>query len=329
MEENMKQINTVNGTLSPDQMGRTLMHEHFLFGFAGFQGDATLGGFKEEEYTRDCVQAVEDARAYGVSTIVDATTNECGRNARFLKKIANMTGMNIICSTGFYFQDESAFAYWNFRKGFADIQEEIFDMMYTELTKGIEGTDVKAGVIKLASSYNQITPMEEIFFKAAARAQKETGCVIITHTQLGTMGPEQAQLLISEGADPGKIAIGHMCGSTDIDYHERVLKQGVYINMDRFGLEGELFHTPTDEERMDVIKTLVDKGYGDKIMLGHDSVNVNLGRGLVMTPKMQDLMKDANIRTIGKKVLPGLAKRGMSADQIEALLTANPAAIFA
>lgn len=324
----MKQINTVNGTISPDQMGRTLMHEHFLFGFAGFQGDCTLGGFKEEEYTRDCLQAVEDARAYGVSTIVDATTNECGRNARFLKKIADMTGMNIICSTGFYFQDESAFAYWNFRKGFADIQEEIFEMMYTELTKGIEGTDVKAGVIKLASSYNQITPMEEIFFKAAARAQKETGCVIITHTQLGTMGPEQAQLLISEGADPGKIAIGHMCGSTDIDYHERVLKQGVYINMDRFGLEGELFHTPTDEERMDVIKTLVDKGYGSQIMLGHDSVNVNLGRGLIMTPKMQELMKDANIRTIGKKVIPGLAKRGMTEDQIEALLTANPAAIF-
>ena len=79
---------------------------------------------------------------------------------------------------------------------------------------------------------------------------------------------------------------------------------------------------------MDVIKTLVDKGYGSKIMLGHDSVNVNLGRGLIMTPKMQELMKDANIRTIGKKVIPRLAKRGMTEDQIEALLTANPAAIF-
>ena len=322
-------VNTIAGPVDSNSFGRTLMHEHFLFGFAGFQGDATLGGFKEEEYTRDCVQAVVDARAYGVETIVDATTNECGRNVRFLKKIADLTGINIICSTGYYFQDESAFAYWNFRKGFADIQEEIFEMMYTELTKGIEGTDIKAGVIKLASSKDKIQPMEETFFKAAARAQKETGCVIITHTQLGTMGPEQAQLLISEGADPKKIAIGHMCGSTDIDYHERVLKQGVYINMDRFGLEGELFHTPTDEQRIDVIKTLVDKGYGDHILLGHDSVNVNLGRGLIMTPKMQELMKDANIRTVGKKVIPGLKARGMSDAQVEALLTDNPRAIFA
>ena len=324
----MNYVNTVTGPVAASELGRTLMHEHFLFGFCGFQGDATLGGFKEEEYTRDCLKAVDDARAYGINTIVDATTNECGRNVRFLKKISDMTGMNIICSTGYYFQAESAYAYWNFRRGFANIEEEIYEMMATELTKGIEGTDIKAGVIKLASSINEITPTEEIFFKAAARAQKETGCVIITHTQLGTMGPEQAQLLIANGADPSMIAIGHMCGSTDVAYHEAVLKQGVYVNLDRFGLEGELFHTPTDEQRMDLIKTLSDKGYGNKILLGHDSVNVNLGRGLIMTPFMEAAMKWANITDIGARVLPGLAKRGMTEEQIDALLAANPMTIF-
>lgn len=324
----MNTVNTVTGPVPADALGRTLMHEHFLFGFAGWQGDATLGGFQEEAYTKDCVQAAEDAKAYGISTIVDATTNECGRNVRFLKKIAELTGMNIICSTGYYYQDESAYAYWNFRKGFANIEDEIYEMMATELTKGIEGTGIKAGVIKLASSQGKISPMEEVFFRAAARAQKETGCVIITHTQLGTMGVEQARLLTSCGADPGKIAIGHMCGSVDLGYHEEVLKQGVYVNLDRFGLEGELFHTPTDEERMDLIQKLVEKGYGDKILLGHDSVNVNLGRGLIMTDFMKDAMKDANIRNIGKKVLPGLARRGIAEDQIDALLAANPRALF-
>lgn len=325
----MSYVNTVTGPVPHTELGRTLMHEHFLFGFAGWQGDATLGGFKEEEYTAACVQATEDAKAYGIRTIVDATTNECGRNVRFLEKISRQTGMQIICSTGYYFQAESAYAYWHFRQGFADIEKEIYEMMVTELTKGIEGTDIKAGVIKLASSQGEITPMEEIFFKAAARAQKETGCVIITHTQLGTMGPQQAELLIREGADPGKIAIGHMCGSTDLDYHTKVLAQGVFVNLDRFGLEGELFHTPTDEQRMDLICDLVAEGYGDKILLGHDSVNVNLGRGLIMTDFMKEAMKDANIRNIGKKVLPGLSKRGLSEVQIDALLAANPAALFA
>ena len=324
----MKFVNCVSESKASNQLGRTLMHEHFLFGYCGFQGDATLGGFNEEAYTDACIQAVKDARAYGIETIVDATTNECGRNVRFLKKISDMTGMNIICSTGYYFQAESSYAYWNFRKGFADIEQEIYELMLTEVTKGIEGTDIKAGVIKLASSLNEITPMEEHFFKAAARVQRDTGVVIITHTQQGTMGPEQADLLISNGASPDKIAIGHMCGSTNIAYHEEVLKKGVYVNLDRFGLQGELFHTPTDEQRMDVIKALVDKGYGDKILLGHDSVNVNLGRPIVMTPFMQEALKDANIRTIGAKVLPGLKNRGMSESAIEKLLTDNPRAIF-
>lgn len=324
----MNFVNCITGPKNSGELGRTLMHEHFLFGYCGFQGDATLGGFDEEAYTKACVKAVSDARAYGIETIVDATTNECGRNVRFLKKISDLTGINIICSTGYYFQAESSYAYWNFRKSFADIEQEIYDMMYTEVTKGIEGTDIKAGVIKLASSFNEITPMEEHFFKAAARVQHDTGVVIITHTQQGTMGVQQADLLIANGASPEKIAIGHMCGSTDIAYHEDVLKRGVYVNLDRFGLQGELFHTPTDEQRMDVIKTLCDKGYGDKILLGHDSVNVNLGRSLVMTPFMQEALKDANIRTIGAKVLPGLKARGMSDNAIDTLLTANPQRIF-
>ena len=54
----MNYVNTVTGPVAASELGRTLMHEHFLFGFCGFQGDATLGGFKEEEYTRDCLKAV-------------------------------------------------------------------------------------------------------------------------------------------------------------------------------------------------------------------------------------------------------------------------------
>lgn len=325
----MSCVNTVSGPVSPDQLGRTLMHEHFLFGYCGFQGDATLGGFREGEYLDACLKAVEDARAYGIETIVDATTNECGRNVRFLKRVADLTGIQIICSTGYYFEAESSFAYWNFRKGFADVGQEIYEMMLAEVTQGIEGTGIKAGVIKLASSYQQITPMEEIFFKAAARVQRETGVVIITHTQRGTMGPQQADLLIANGADPGKIAIGHMCGNTDVSYHEEVLKRGVYVNLDRFGLQGELFRTPTDDERMDLIQALVDKGYGSRILLGHDSVNVNLGRPIIMTEMMQEALKDANIRTIGAKVLPRLKQRGLDEGQIDALLRANPRNLFA
>ena len=324
----MKNVGTVTGPAPAETLGRTLIHEHFLFGYAGFQGDATLGPFREDEAFQTCLAAAETAKAYGIHTVVDATTNECGRNVRFLRRVAEAAGINIICSTGFYFERESAYAYWQFRGAFADVEAEIAEMMIAELTEGIEGTGIKAGVIKLGSSYNEITPMEEKFFRAAARAQRETGCVIITHTQRGTMGPEQARLLIAHGADPGKLAIGHMCGNLDLDYHKRVLEQGVFVSLDRFGLQGELFCTPKDGERIDLIEKLVAAGYEDKILLGHDSVNVQLGRPNLMTPIMREALRDANIGTLGNKIVPEMKRRGFDDALIEKFFTKNPARLF-
>ncbi len=91
--------------------------------------------------------------------------------------------------------------------------------MKHEATVGIEGTGIKPGVFKLASSKGSITNYERSFFVAAAKVSSEEGIPIITHTQEGTMGPEQADLLISSGADPKRINIGHMGGNTDIQYH--------------------------------------------------------------------------------------------------------------
>lgn len=318
----MKTVMTVRGKIAADQMGRTLMHEHFLFGFCGFQGDSTLGPFREEEYLKTCIDAVNRAKACGFQTFVDATTNECGRNPVFLKKLAEETDVNILCATGFYHESESAFAYWRFRSSFGDIGREIYEMLLTEVTEGIEGTGIRAGVIKLASG-TVISPLERIFFTAAARVNRETGVPIITHTQLGTQGPEQAELLLAGGADPGKIAIGHMCGNTDISYHEAVLRQGVFDAFDRFGLEGELFKTPTDEERVDLIVRLLERGWEDQILVSHDFVNVELGRPHAPLP-----MEHASIGNIGERVIPMLKTRGVTESQLDKLLIENPARLL-
>ncbi|WP_315308090.1 phosphotriesterase-related protein [Pseudoramibacter alactolyticus] len=245
-----KQINTVLGPVKAKDLGKTLMHEHLIYGFCGFQGDSTLGGFDELRCIKDNMKWLTPLRdQYGFKTIVDATNNECGRDPWFLAKMATILNLNIICSTGYYYEPASAYMYWKFRSGFADVETEIYEMMKTEMTEGIGNTGIKAGVIKLATSNGEITPFEEKFFKAAARTSRDIDATIITHTELGTMGPEQAKLLTENGVNPKNISIGHMCGNTDIDYHERVLQYGVFDCFDRFGLEGDLFHTPTDRRR--------------------------------------------------------------------------------
>ena len=324
-----KMINTVLGPIEAKDLGKTLMHEHLIYGFCGFQGDYTLGGFDELLCIRENMKWLTPLKEkYGFRTIVDATNNECGRDPFFLSKMPTIMDLNIICSTGFYYEPASAFMYWKFRSGFADVETEMYEMMRTELTKGIGNTGIKAGVIKLASSANQITPFEEKFFRAAARNNRETGATIITHTEAGTMGPEQAKLLIDNGANPKDIAIGHMCGNTDLDYHERVLQYGVFDSFDRFGLEGDLFNTPTDEERCDMIAALLDKGYEDQILMSHDSVTVELGRPRPVPKDDLDFMAHANILNIPDRVIPMLKERGVTDAQLDKIFIANPAKVL-
>jgi phosphotriesterase-related protein len=323
-----KFVNTVTGPISSDSLGKTYIHEHILFGYPGFQGDFTVAPFNREEALRICVDTIKPlVDQYGLKTAVDATPNECGRDVLFMKAVSEQTGLNVVAASGYYYEAEGAPAYFKQRAGMTDIIPEIYEMMKKEVTVGIEGTGIKAGVFKLASSKGVISNYERAFFLAAAKASSEEGIPIITHTQEGTMGPDQAELLISNGADPKRINIGHMGGSTDIQYHLNTLAKGVYISIDRFGLQA-LAGCPWDTTRETVIAGLCAAGYADRIMLSHDCAIVWLGRPLPIPDAAKPLIANWNWGHILKDVVPGLKKMGVSDEQIELMLVENPKRFF-
>lgn len=303
-----KMVETVTGAIAPEQLGKTLIHEHFIFGYPGFQGDSTLGPFKREEAIAAGVAAARKMMDHGVKTVVDPTPNECGRNPEVLKEISEESGLQIICATGYYYEGEGATPYFKFRASLGSAESEISEMFLTEITEGIGGSGIKPGIIKLASSKDQITDYEKMFFRAAASAQKETGITLLTHTQEGTMGPEQAELLIELGADPAGIVIGHMCGNTDPAYHKQTLEKGVNIAFDRFGLQG-MVGAPFDPDRIKTLLTLLNEGFEDQIMLSHDSISVWLGRPPVIPPQAQPGVADWHPTHLFEKVIPELKKR--------------------
>ncbi|HLO12947.1 MAG TPA: phosphotriesterase-related protein, partial [Pseudoneobacillus sp.] len=200
-------------------------------------------------------------------------------------------------------------------------------MFKKEISEGIAGTGVKPGIIKLASSKDQITEYEKMFFRAAARVQKETGIVILTHTQEGTMGPDQARMLIELGADPSKIIIGHMCGNTNPEYHKEVMDQGVRIGFDRFGIQG-MVGAPFDQERVATLMDLLDAGYEDQILLAHDSVNIWLGRPPIMNEQVMKIMENWHPGHIFENILPTLRENGVTETQIDKMLGRNAEALF-
>lgn len=319
-------VNTVCGQIDAKDLGRTLMHEHFVFGYPGFAGDVTLATPEEELFGKALKYACE-LKAQGIDTVVDATPNDCGRDPLFLQRLSEASGLHILCSTGFYFSELGATGYFEFRRALGnDVVSEIAEMMQTEIEKGIAKTGIRAGVIKLASSENEITPYEECFFKAAARVQKETGTVIITHTEAGTMGPEQAQLLLAEGGIADRISIGHMCGSQDPAYHLRVLEQGVYDAFDRFD-EENIFASPTDEKRAELMESLMDKGYEDRLLMSQDAVCTYWGRPVEFHG---DLEPEARIiiTRMMDDIVPMLERRGWSEATINGIMIDNVRRLF-
>lgn len=322
------QVNTVSGPLSADKLGKTLIHEHIIFGYPGWYGDMTMAPFDRKAVVKEAVAVLKEIKELGVTTFVDATPNECGRDPELLKEVSEKSGINIICSTGYYFEAEGAPAYFKFRSQLLDAGSEIYEMFMKEITEGIGTTGIKAGVIKLASSENCITDYEKMFFLSAARAHKETGIPIITHTQHGSMGPEQAEFLVSEGVDPKKIMIGHMSDNTDIRYHLNTLKHGVFISFDRMGIQ-VIAGCPYDSEKYPVLIGLIGGGYADRIMISHDYVIHWLGRPIDIPEEIsKPLIGNWYPTHLFKNIIPELKKGGITDEQINSVVVDNPRVLF-
>lgn len=316
-------INTVTGEITPEQLGKTLMHEHFMFGYAGYQGDSRYWG-QEDEILKKCIGFAEEILKSGVKTVVDATPNDCGRNPALLKKISEQTGLNIICSSAYYYEGEGAAPYFKIRPALGcDIDQEIYELFKTELTQGIGRTGVKSGVLKIATGKDHISEYEETFLKAVARVSIEENISIISHTQEGSFGPQQADMLLAAGVDPQRIMIGHSCCSTDMEYLISIAEKGVFIGFDRWGVQGG-WGAPFDEIRIATILGLIGAGYASKLMISQDSVMTWLGGPV----KLHPILDDWHPTHFLKDIVPILKNAGVTDATINIMMVENPIKFF-
>ena len=318
----MKTVQTVTGPVASGELGTTLMHEHLMIGWPGWEAEAPADRAARREHAKRCVDRMLELRDLGLATFLDPCPIDLGRDVELMAEVAHATGVHIVCATGLYKEDQGAPAYFKFRAQFGDGVKEMTDVFIRELTEGIGETGIRAGVIKVATSAHGITPYEEMVLRAAARAHLETGVPITTHTDEGTMGVEQLEILVGQGVAPQAIVVGHSDGSSDLHYHLTMLDRGAYLGFDRFGLE--LLHP--DRERQAALIGLLGLDFERQIVLSHDTVWCWRGRPPILPP---ELMPDWQPTHVFKKVIPRLRAAGVSQEKITTMLVENPRRYFA
>lgn len=296
-------IQTVLGKINKEELGATLAHEHFIVDLDRVRKD----GVSKIETVEEVIPEIEMMMEDGIKSAFEVTTNDMGRDVFKLKEISLKTGLNIICSTGYYLSEYHP--EWMDKTS----EEEIAEIFISDLTRGIDGCDIKAGLIgEVASSNTGFVGNELKVLKAAGLASVKTGSAIYTHTGKNT-AKETVETLINIGVNPDKIIIGHQDLIDDTDYHLQILEYGVNVGFDTCGKSA---YVP-DEIRAKNILKLIEKGYGGHIVLSND-----VSRRTYFTSYGHD-----GYLAVARIVVPLLKEYGIKEDDLHKLLVTNPARI--
>jgi len=256
----MGSVETVQGAVDAEELGVVLAHEHVRFRDEAVAAEWP-GRYDEQLELDAALVAVNDAKDRGVQTIVDPTAMFGGRDVRFMKRVADQSGVKIVACTGIYSYDYLPHYFEN-----RDV-DVMADHFVEDIERGIQGTPIKAAFLKCAADAAGVTEHVEKIHRAVARASLQTGAPIMAHSMpaVGT-GPRQVEIFAEEGVAPAKVQIAHCGDSDDVDYIQGLIDSGVYVGLDRYGLE---MYLPI-EKRNAVAAELLRRGHAERLMISQD-----------------------------------------------------------
>jgi len=313
----MSTVQTVQGPVAGEELGVVLAHEHVRF------RDEAVAAEWPDRYDAQAeldaaLAAVEAAKSRGVQTIVDPTAMFGGRDVRFMKRVADQTGVRIIACTGIYSYD---YLPHYFENRDIDVMAEHF---VADLQGGVQGTTIRAAFLKCAADAPGVTEHVEKIHRAVARASVQTGAPIMAHSMPAVAtGPRQVEIFEQEGVDLARVQIAH-CGDTDdVGYIERLIDRGVYVGLDRYGLEMFL---PIDQRNATAAE-LLRRGHAERLMISQDycpTIDWFPAEAEAMF-ESQGAIRNWSMTLVFDEVVPTLRERGTMDDQtFDTVFVQNP-----
>ncbi len=333
---------TVLGPIAPEALGMTLAHEHLLFDLRclwepppperAHLTDAEPTPENRAELLRDMYHsrtnlfsanaalATEEVARFkqaGGASIVDVTTIGLAPDPGVLRGIAAATGLNIVAGAGYY--REKCLSAAVLDKSI----DELADELERWVVEGMDGTDVRAGILGELGTMSPIRPFEERQLRAAARVQRRTGVAINVHPSIWAHEHLRIIDVLEEaGADLGRVAISHCDQLVEPAWQRQIAERGVLLCFDTFGAEFEYEsdgrREPTDSERIDCLLRLLEAGRSEQLLLSHD----------ICTRVQLRSYGGHGYDHIPTTVVPRLTAAGVSRAELDQLLITNPARLL-
>lgn len=315
-------INTTTGSISPAELGRTLIHEHVLAGYPGWYMDTRLPPFRRADAILRVTEAFARLHAYGIRTVVDPCPTDLGRDIEFCAEISQRSGVTLICTTGVYTEA------FGIPYTFAHLETSAIEEIYIrEIEDGIGASGIRAGLIKIATGDGVVSAYERRMLTAATRAAKATGVPLISHTENCSCGHDQIDIVSSEGVAAHRLLVGHCDGRDDHPYQASLAARGAYVGFDRFGLE----NFNSDANRMRNLKQMIDAGFRDRVMVSQDTVNCWLGSvpGVGTAEDIARILPNWTLTHLFERIFPELLRMGVTQADLDSILLDNPRRFFA
>ena len=318
----MSAVQTIRGQVDSASLGWTLSHEHLTGGGAGMQSFPWI--YDEDDAVKANVEALRRAKDAGITGLIDMTPFDLGRQVSLFEKVAEAdTGVNIVCATGVY----RWVPMYLIRRPIDDVAAHFV----SELQDGIQGSAIKAGIIKLAwdQEYRLNDGPEgftvrsglERTARAAARAAKAAGVPISCHTLAADeLGTPLLDIFEDEGLDLRAVTIGHSNDSRDLSYLLRIAARGATIGLDRY------FRASGEAElarRAEIALELAKAGHAEQVSLGHDASPYYTFAARPADADFSDCWL-----TIPEVEIPWLRDHGATDDQIDAMCRRSVQATF-
>lgn len=338
------QVMTVNGPVAAESLGITLMHEHTLndcrcwwhapktkerqYLAEGFVCMEILGELRQDPFVNkdnitldDEPLAIAELKAFaaeGGRTVVEPTCNGIGRNPLALRRISQATDLNLVMGAGYYLGSSHP------AKVAGMTIDQIADEIVVEALEGVDGTDVKIGLIGEIGVSADFTSEEEKSLRGAARAQVRTGLPLMVHLPgWFRLGHKVLDIVAEEGAELRHTVLCHMNPShNDFSYQSELAARGAFIEYDMIGMDffyaDQQVQCPSDEEAARAIVRLVEAGHLDRILLSHD----------VFLKMMLSHYGGNGYAYVLRHFLPRLKRHGLADAALDQMMRGNPRSAF-